>query len=110
MSRALLDESHLTAAKLPVLLLTQLITHEFVARITSDPMEALPIRPLLSRRPFFTRAHRTRPFKNRRTFNALNSRRVRVLPADSHIVATSADGPTAQAARSGGSVLICGPS
>ena len=90
MSRALLDESHLTAAKLPVLLLTQLITHEFVARITSDPMEALPIRPLLSRRPFFARDTLTRPFKSRRTFNALNKSSVRVLIAGSPLSATPA--------------------
>ena len=57
-------------------------------------------------RPLFTRVHSSRPLKNRRTFNALNRRGVRVLLADGPQNATSAAGSTAQAARSGLSAHI----
>ena len=45
---------------------------------------------MLSRRSFFTRDTLTRPFKSRRTFNALNRSRVRVLVAEGPLSATSA--------------------
>ena len=107
MSRALLDESHLTATKLPVLLLARITDDQLVAvrplvGPTHRPGVSRPhhLRPVQSRRPLFARVQVTRPFKSRRTFNALNRCRVRVLPAAGPIGATPAAGSTAQTVRS----------
>ena len=63
----------------------------------------------MSRRPVFAHDTLARSFKSRRTFNASNRVAVRVLVADGPLSATSAAGWSSQAARSGGSVLICAP-
>ena len=55
---------------------------------------------MLSRRPFFARETRTRPFKSRRTFNELNRAAVRILVSGVPPNSTPASPLTAQSARS----------
>ena len=55
---------------------------------------------MLSRRPFFARETRTRPFKSRRTFNELNRAAVRILVSGVSPNSTPASPLTAQSARS----------